>query len=352
MASISIVLPGFPVHPVGGYKVVYQYSNYLAAQGHKINVIHMRPSHLRNPRTSRSRRMIRRAQYVIGRRMRPRWFSLDSRVSVMNYGDQLSSNIPVSNVIVATAAETADLVAEAAALQSAQGLYFIQHYENWLEGIDFVNRTWKLPLRKIVIAPWLVDVGRELNVSTALVPNAIDSAEFPLGPPTSERPHQLLAMVSDVPWKRSDVVAELMALIADLRPDVRLRTFGTIERPDYLPASVVHIHRPTRAELSTLYQESRVFVCASDAEGYGLPPAEAFSSGCAVVSTDIGGVRSYAEETALFSPVGDATALATNALRLLDAVEECQERAAAGAASLRAYTPQQAAVLFEQQLLG
>ena len=352
MVAISIVLPGFPVHAGGGYKIVYQYANYLASKGHAVSILHMRPDQLRGHKSNPLKDAVRKLQYRVGRHRRPKWFPLDRRISVSNFHRQFAAGIPEADIIVATAMETADLVASVSAERSVRGIYFIQHYEDWLEGADFVNATWRLPLRKIVIAPWLMDKAKELQVPAVQVPNAIDSQLFPSGRPIADRPAQVLALVSDVSWKRTDLIAEVMTILEAEAPGVSLRTFGVVPRPAALPTSAVHVQDPTPAQLVALYQDSRVHVCASDAEGWHLPPAEAMSCGAAVVSTSISGVRAYAENFALFSPVGDSAALAANVLRLLRDEALCDSLATAGQQSLRAYTVENAAEAFEQAMLS
>ncbi|MBG6056999.1 glycosyltransferase involved in cell wall biosynthesis [Cryobacterium sp. MP_M5] len=352
MATISVILPGFALRAGGGYKIVYQYANHLAKAGNTVNLVQMRPDEARRHREMVWRHALRFVQYTLGRHARPRWFSLDRRVNVVNFARQSVGGIPPSDVIVATATETAQVVARAAALQSVPGVYFIQHYEAWRGGSSRVDDTWRLPLHRIVVGPWLESKAIELGVTAVQVPNAIDGADFPPGPPIGLRPLRVLALVSDIPWKRTDLVVEVFGLIAAEMPEVSFATFGVIPKPVDLPAYVHHLQEPSSELLRVLYQQSRVFVCASDAEGWGLPPAEAMSSGSAVVSTDNGGVRGYADGVALFSPVGDAASLAANALRLLRDEELCARMASEGQERLRAYTPAMAAEAFEREVLS
>ena len=351
MASVTIITPGFSGHAVGGYKVVYEYANFLVAQGHTVTMAQMRPAQLRGNGSVKSR-VLRAAQYRIGRHKRPGWFALDSRVSVINYPTQDASAIPQTDVVVATAMETADFANQVSQDRGIPGAYFIQHYEDWMYGTDLVDATWRLPLQKLVIAPWLAEKGAELGVTSILVRNAIDSRVFPAGPAISERPLQVLALASDLEWKRTDLVAEVMAAVAAHIPSAQLRVFGTLERPQILPAEVEYLQSPSPEVLRALYQSSRVFVCASDAEGSALPPGEAMSSRAAVASTDIGGVRVYADGVALFSPRGDSEALAANVIRLLTDETECEHYASAGLARILGYTPDDAAAVFERELLG
>ena len=49
-----------------------------------------------------------------------------------------------------------------------------------------------------------------------------------------------------------------------------------------------------------------MYVCASDKEGFGLPALEAMSSGCAIITTDNGGVPGFAGDAVLTVPAGSA----------------------------------------------
>jgi hypothetical protein len=65
------------------------------------------------------------------------------------------------------------------------------------------------------------------------------------------------------------------------------------------------------------------------------------------VSTDIGGVRAYAENGALFSPVGDATGLIHNVERLMNDPGLAQTLADRGLSDMRENSPAKAAGNFE-----
>ncbi|MFC5727443.1 MULTISPECIES: glycosyltransferase family 4 protein [Nocardioides] len=197
-------------------------------------------------------------------------------------------------------------------------MYLIQHFEDWTATKDFVEETWALPMERVVVSGWLLRIAVDLKLSATLIRNGVDGREFPPGPPVTERRPSVLALVSDQPWKRTDVVAEVYRDLEGSRRDVRLAAFGTCPRPKSLPRGVRYYRDPSRSQLSTLYRNSAIYLCASDHEGFGLPVAEAMASGAAVVSTLNGGVPDFAGDGFNFQKPGDTAGILGEIHRLLD----------------------------------
>lgn len=361
--SIVVVLPAISDLASGGYKVVYTYANHLAAQGHRVTVIHAvhlsggRVRH-RGRRASlvRGWRELRRAPYLFDYQVRrgdsrPTWFDLDDRVEVRNVAFLTPRTLPRADVVVATAVTTARVVAAACHRTGATGAYLIQGYEIWMADRDVVDATWQLPLTKFVIADWLADKGAELGVETQLMPNGIDLATFPPGPPVATRAYDVVALASHIPGKRTDLLVKVLHQVAEARGGVRAVLFGTCARPEGLPEGVDFVRSPTPAHLAELYRSAKVYLCTSDGEGWHLPPAEAMSSATAVVSTEIGGVLTYARGVAATAPVGDTEALTARVVKLLDEPDHCQELASAGLERIRGYDEASAARRFEDELV-
>lgn len=330
---INVILIGLSSAPIGGYKVIYRYADDLAALGHDVTVYHCDQHAFRLPERkilggvpSELVRLLRRQpryEHILPERERPSWFDLDPGVESFTSPGLAAGDIRDADATIATACTTAPFVA---ALPRSAGakFYFIQHYEDWTAGSDYVDETWRLPLTRVVIARWLQRKGEELGVETIHLPNAIDRTEFPPGPPITERPLAVSALLSDTPWKRTDLVIEVLEGLKPRIPEIEAHTFGTCPRPAELPDWVNYTRSPDPAQLTRIYQQSRVYLCASDAEGWHLPPAEALACGSAAASTDIDGVREYADGIARFSPVGDAEALLHNVINLLSDSTACQ----------------------------
>jgi glycosyltransferase involved in cell wall biosynthesis len=100
-----------------------------------------------------------------------------------------------------------------------------------------------------------------------------------------------------------------------------------------VPEWATYIKTPPQRELvDEIYNMSRVFLCTSKVEGFGLPSVEAMACGAALVTTDNGGSRDYAvhPETSLVAPFGDSEALAAHAITLLEDESRCTAVATAG----------------------
>ena len=101
-----------------------------------------------------------------------------------------------------------------------------------------------------------------------------------------------------------------------------------------------HIHLAGyvgRDEARDLLRHAEVFVLASEAEGFGLPLAEAISCGTPSVASDIPPLREAGGSAALFAPPGDPAALAVAIEHALqpEAARGLRRQAAERAPSLR-----------------
>ncbi len=73
-----------------------------------------------------------------------------------------------------------------------------------------------------------------------------------------------------------------------------------------------------RATLAAVYRRAALAFQPSDAEGFGLPVAEALACGTPVLASDIPVLREVGGAAASYAPVGDADAWSEAALALLD----------------------------------
>ena len=316
---ITFVLPGSGHHPVGGFKIFYEYSNRLVARGHKVNIV--QPALLKMG-TQWPKSPLKWTLYLkrlIDKSFFPKsWFVLDNRINVLWVPSLHSKYIPDCDVIIATAWETAEWVAGYTADKGVK-YYLIQHLETWSGEKSRVLNTWKLPLRKIVIARWLEEIARKMGESAVHIPNGLDFDSYNLDVlPESRSPNRVMMLFHGAKWKGSADGLKALSIVKNEKPDLRVTLFGVPSAPN-LPSWTEYHRMPAQADLRRLYNQTAVFVAPSWTEGWGLTASEAMMCGAALAATDIGGHQEYMknETTALLSPARQPEILAKNILRLL-----------------------------------
>lgn len=107
-------------------------------------------------------------------------------------------------------------------------------------------------------------------------------------------------------------------------------------------------------EVADEYRRASVYVCASHAEGWGLPALEAMAVGTPVVTTLHGGCEAYVQEgvNCLTAPVGDAVALQAAVARILADAELRKRLIRGGRKTAERYTWERAIDRFEAVCQG
>jgi glycosyltransferase involved in cell wall biosynthesis len=264
---------------------------------------------------------VRYPQRLLDRSFRPaRWFSVDSAVALRWVPTLSARFVPDADVVIATAWKTAEWVATYPD-EKGRKFYFIQHYEDWDAPAARVDATWKLPMRKIVIARWLQKMAQDMGQSSAYVPNAIDHEGFYLEVDPAERESYKLVMLYHThPWKGVKDGLRAIEILKQAKPELQVTLFGVPERPRSLPLWIEYHSNPEQAELRQLYNEAALFLAPSLSEGWGLPALEAMACGAAVVATNNPGHLEFAVDgkNALLVKPGDAWGMANALTRAID----------------------------------
>ena len=322
---ITFLLPMSAAKPAGGFKVVYEYANFLAAQGHQVQVIHPNLLRIDEPFSALSFKtkltvLLRYFKEKWTNGYRPdHWFTVSPQVGMAWTKDLSPANIPDADIVVATAWETAEWAVTYPASKGRR-FYIIQHLETWSGPEERVFNTWKAPLEKIVIAGWLQRIATGMGLTTHLIPNGMDFTRFKQTVPSEDRdPHQLLMLYHVVEWKGSADGLAAFEIARQTIPELRLTLFGIDPAPPNLPPGVEYHHQPPQDKLNGFYNRAAIFISPSWTEGWGLPPAEALMCGGAIAVTRGGADEAFAihEETALVSPIREPAALAANIVRLV-----------------------------------
>lgn len=295
--KITWVLPQNYDTPIGGYKIVYQYANYLTQLGHQVKIIYMKyPSYTEKGLVHNILRSI--YWFVLNKKpfkKKVTWFKLDPRITI-------EWNIPADRLsfaqdekVIATAYRTANFV-NLAKISMTNKFYFLQDYEIFSGSIEEVGQTWKLPLNKFAVSSWLVDLGKnKFNERVEFVPNFLDKEDdFKVTNPIEYRSKTIALLNHPSERKNTKLGLEIIQVVKKQIPDLKVLLFGT---EDFDASGIEYIQyfkRPSREQLrDDIYNQAAVYLLPSKYEGWGLTAMEAMASGDIVVSNDNGGVNDF-----------------------------------------------------------
>jgi glycosyltransferase involved in cell wall biosynthesis len=297
--KINFILPENDDKPIGGFKIVYQYANEMTKRGHEVCISFL--NDLYPEKRSKSRQWLslqkRRIKHKIQGSIDPSsqitWFDLDKKVEVKFHVIN-ESQLPNADVVIATAVQTSFFVDK---LSSKKGrkFYFIQNYETWAYPEDKVHDSFKLPLKKIVIAKWLAEkIKKVTNDYIYIVPNFID--DIYMGKTSSDRENVVSILNHELPEKNTLFGIDVIKRVKEKVPDLTVKMFGVSNRPpEGLPKYISYYSRPSRQQLfNDIYAKSKIYIMPSLLEGWGLTGTEAMASGAALVASDIPGITEYA----------------------------------------------------------
>jgi glycosyltransferase involved in cell wall biosynthesis len=351
---ITFVLSSFPRQPVGGFRVVYEYANRLAARGHHVSVIHPRLL-LASPQRNLYRWLRRGTARIVDLSFPPRvdWQQIDPRVRMVYVPDLRARWVPEGDAIFATLWQTAEFLIEYPHAKG-QKFYLVQDFDPWIGPKDRLDATWRLPMKKVAVSRWLYDkvcAAGAPESDVAHIPNGIDHQRFTISQGRRREAATIAMYYGVYEYKAPEDGLEALRQIKARSPHSTVTVFGhTDVRPNQIPSWAVCKGHVSERELVRIYNASQIFVCSSLAEGFALPPAEAMACGCAVASTDCGGIREFAqhEVTALLSPPRDPAALAGNIARLMEDDTLRQRLATAGHQRIQEFTWERSTDQLEQ----
>jgi glycosyltransferase involved in cell wall biosynthesis len=198
---------------------------------------------------------------------------------------------------------------------------FIQGYQPHASALD--DLAFRSPCPKVCVSKWLVSVCRRNGVppqQLVYVPNGLRHEKYRLVSPIETRPPLVSFVYHDHPQKGPAESIEALEGVRSRIPELEVFAVSRIAPVHETPPWMKVVVDPSQEFIvSEFYNRSRIFLCASRYEGFGLPSVEAMACGAALVTTGNGGSADYAihGRTALVCDPGDVTALADSVERLL-----------------------------------
>lgn len=294
--KINFYLPQVYLGVAGGYKVVYQYSNYLASKGHNVCIYYDLNDGINNHKLPKFLAIIIKKILFIGY---PRWFSLNKNVKQYAVKHFDNTTIRDADISIATAPVTAYSLDK---LSNSKGekYYFIQGYENW-DGtdIDYLHNSYNLGFKNIVISNWLKKIVDKYSTKkSVLLSNGINLSVFKISIPITKRNDYTISMLYREGYNKGcSFGLEALEKIKYEFPQIRVIIVGTGRRPKCIPEWMEYKKRLNEKEMADVYNESAIFMCTSLFEGFALPGLESMACGCALISTKCQGPEEYADNT-------------------------------------------------------
>lgn len=330
---------------MGGAAVVFRHAKGLVARGHAVTVI----------APQRGPGVVSVARHLAVQ-VRDRVHGVRGATPYASDGVDILEPATVSGIdwnryeaVIATGHQTAPWVAK----HAANGHYFLQGDERALSAR--AGETWSLPLRRFAVSHWLADLVRANGHKVeGVVPNAVDPAAFALDAPLANRALRVIALYHRHPVKGPETLIRALGLLREALPNLNASLVAARPPSHRLPDWVEVVIRPTPAPLRELLNGSAVCLHTSVVEGWGLFPMEAAACGCAVVSTASLGPREYLKvgSSMIEVPVGDADALASEAIGVLRDPARRIDMAGAGLRDVSRFSWEESTAALDRLLTG
>lgn len=288
---VTFVLPYAGM--AGGIRVLAIYAARLRQRGHEVTVVSL-------PRTRLS--LLRKVKSLVGGRGWPKdpkpipshFDAVDVPFHVLETARPVVDNdVPDADVVLATFWKTGPWVVALSPRKGAKAI-LLQGYETSPGREDpEIDAAWQLPLHKIVVSHWLVELARERFGDTNVhhVPNSVDTDQFHAPVRGKQTTPTVGMLYATAHLKGVDVSLAALERVRKQMGSLRVVAFGatgvSAELP--LPDWVEFHYRPPQKEIPRLYSKCDVWLCGSRREGFHLPPLEAMACRCPVVSTRCGG---------------------------------------------------------------
>ena len=260
----------------GGSKIILQHANRLTALGHNINIISHYPY--------------------------PNWFKLDKKVNFQQ--------IPLDNILCESIPKNSDLIIitywreiyEAIEQKIAPVIYFEQGDFHLFDSENVEKDLFDYIYKQINLAPFIFTVStyaqkklKEVyNVDSQVIHNAVNNEVF--FPTEREKNNNVkISMIGspNTEFKRIKDIVQALDIVKEKNPNIVINLISPDTPNEELSIIDNLIINPEQIIIGNTLRKSDIYICASMYESFCLPVLEALTCGCAVITTDNGGINDF-----------------------------------------------------------
>ncbi|MGB8956630.1 MAG: glycosyltransferase family 4 protein [Tumebacillaceae bacterium] len=288
------------VRVCGGAKIILEHANQLVSRGHEVFIVCPDPF--------------------------PEWMEVKAQYIQTSRQTRISDALPDTDVIVCTVIDQVSecfLSKKAPVLMFEQGDTYIYEFDRQsTPAQQFFQDRWGLPIPVLAVSKGLANaLEQNFKRRPQLLPNALnDRIFYPRSAHASgnERPKIMFVGAEQAEFKGIADVLAALDLVRQAGWEFE-PVWVTPIQPRLSFAGTLAVN-PTQEQLGSLYRECDIYVSGSRFESFPLPPLEAMTSGCAVVSTRNVGILEYGVEgvNCLMSDIRDPKGLADAIIRMLE----------------------------------
>ncbi len=321
--KIAFLLPNYSKHVAGSLLVYYRFAEGLARSGHEIDIYH--PVLVSDAPGVREGIYARLWCWLKNRSRHPvSWIKPADRVHLRFHPRLEGLHLPHARV-VAFSWRSVEVLSGIRIEGRPFG--YIVEYETWVEAIEPRRSRMEAAYRSgppmLCSSKAVETMLKGLGVKD--VRSSIHGVDIDIHGGTSTAnpapPWTIGFPVRTESVKSPEILEQCLGLLRERwGSKVTLWGFGGPLIPEGIRRLLDKYHvYPDNGTLASLYRNSLIFAVPSRKEGFGMPAAEAMSAGCAVVSTDNGGIHTFGvhEDNCLIVPANSPHALADAISRLL-----------------------------------
>jgi glycosyltransferase involved in cell wall biosynthesis len=290
--EINMILP--EANMFGGIKAARLISEAMVRRGHRVNIIYCNIPK-RSPRISQPFQIMRKCWRELKMFGKQKHHLEKSTANLISVPVKPITNdyVPDADVTIGTWWEVIEWIRN---FSNSKGIKV-----DFVQGHDATNSpekervvaTYKLPMLKIAVSPWLKRVLKEkYDVNDVIVvPNGIERVQFDSHAREKNITPTVGFVFSPHPIKDMDTALEALILVQKSIPSLRVMAFGaySINFDSHVINNFQYYHRPPQHKIPEIYRKTDCWFLSSLSEGLPMPMLEAAACHCPIVATDYGG---------------------------------------------------------------